>query len=277
MAVFFLLAGGELLYSNFAIAVSSYYVCSEKISGGIRIVMLSDLHGREFGENNQRLLDKIVSQNPDMIALLGDIFSEDADADEVDRMCSFIEKASEIAPVYFGLGNHELSYMNNHEDDLWKRIKESGAKILESSFLDTEINGTKLRIGGYSGYYREPAMMSPDMKEQGISFAEAFEATDDFCLLLDHIPTVWLDWNGINRFSMDLVLSGHYHGGVIRIPIIGQGLYAPNIGKFPPYTKGKFVGEKATCILTTGMTSKYGIPRFFNPPEICVVEIKPAL
>ena len=66
-----------------------------------------------------------------------------------------------------------------------------------------------------------------------------------------------------------------YHGGVIRIPILEQGLFAPYVGKFPPYTKGMFVGEKATCVLSTGLAGSYGLPRFFNPPELVVVELSP--
>ncbi|MBR0135429.1 MAG: hypothetical protein IJM18_04450, partial [Clostridia bacterium] len=103
-------------------------------------------------------------------------------------------------------------------------------------------------------------------------FAE-FEDTDRYKILLDHIPTNWLDWNYRDKYPVDLVLSGHYHGGVVRIPILDRGVYAPYVGWFPPYTKGMFEGEKATCVLTTGLAGAKGLPRFFNPPEIVTVEL----
>lgn len=276
LAVLLVLTGAELLYSNLALTVSRNTVRSEKVNSMLRVVFLSDLHGREFGTDNRRLLKKIAAEKPDLIALVGDIFNQNADADEIDRMCGFIQRVSEIAPVYFGLGNHEQTYLQNHETDLLERVRQSGAVILESEYLDVEIRGTPLRIGGYMGYYRQTIMMTPDPEqvEREKAFADTFEDTDRFKLLLNHIPTMWLDWGGINSYPVDLVFSGHYHGGVIRIPFLEQGLFAPYVGMFPPYTKGLFSGNKATCVLTTGLAGSR-VPRFFNPPEIVVVDILP--
>lgn len=277
LVVLLVLTGAELLYSNVALTASRYAIRSDKISGAVRVVFLSDLHGREFGADNVRLLDQIAAEKPDLIALVGDIFNQDADEDEIDRMCGFIRRVSAIAPVYFGLGNHEWSYLGTHGTDLLECVRESGAAVLESEYLDVEIHGTPLRISGYMGYYREPQMTTadPEQAERERAFFDAFEATDRFRLLLNHIPTVWLDWHGTNRYPVDLVLSGHYHGGLIRIPILEQGVVAPYVGMFPPYTKGMFTGEKATCILTTGLAGSR-IPRFFNPPEIVVIDLLPA-
>lgn len=272
-----LLGLGELLWSNYHLAVSSYSLSSEKLSAPVRIVFLSDLHGREFGKDNSRLLAKIAAQEPDLIALVGDIFNQDADAAEIDAMCGFIHACTEIAPVFFGLGNHEVSYLETDSAGLLERIEEAGAVVVNNDYVDLEICGSSIRIGGYMGYFGQPHMMTHDPKQIALEreFCGDFKATERFKLLLNHIPTGWLDWEYINKDSVDLVLSGHYHGGVVRIPFLEQGLYAPYIGKFPPYTKGMFVGSKATCILTTGMAGSYGLPRFFNPPEICVVELYP--
>ena len=141
-----------------------------------------------------------------------------------------------------------------------------------------EYSGNLLRLAGYAGYFGQAHMTTCDKDQMQLEqeFFINVKRTDRFIILLDHIPTGWLDWGYINKDSIDLVLSGHYHGGVVRIPILEQGLYAPYVGKFPSYTKGMFVGSKATCILTTGLAGSYGIPRFFNPPEICVVNIVPA-
>lgn len=277
LAVLLVLSGAELLYSNLALTVSRYTLRSEKVDSAIRIVFLSDLHGREFGTDNERLLKKIAGEKPDLIALVGDIVNNNATADEIGHMCGFIQRVSEIAPVYYSLGNHENSYLRSHETDLLERIRRSGAVVLESEYLDVEIHGIPLRIGGYMGYYRQPIMTTsdPEQVDRELAFADAFEATDRFRLLLNHIPTMWLDWSGINRYPVDLVLSGHYHGGLIRIPILERGVIVPNARLFPPYTKGQFEGSEATCVLTTGLAgSKW--PRFFNPPEIVAVDILPA-
>lgn len=278
LLVLLLLGLGELLWSNYHITVSSYEVRSEKITAPIRIVFLSDLHGREFGKDNTKLLNRIADQEPDLIALVGDIFNSDADAAEIDAMCGFIRRCTSIAPTYYSLGNHEFESQNYDTAELLDRVREAGATVVNNDYVDLEINGNAVRIGGYMGYYPYPHMMThdPDQIRLEKEFLDDFRRTDRFRLFLNHIPTGWLDWKFINKSEVDLVLSGHYHGGVVRIPILEQGLYAPYVGKFPPFTKGMFVGEKATCILSTGMAGSYGLPRFFNPPEICVVDILPA-
>ena len=278
LALLILLGGAELLWSNYHISVSRYTLSSPKIAAPIRVVFLSDLHGREFGEGNQRLLEQIAAKEPDLIALVGDVFNEDADAAEIDAMCGFIRGCAGIAPTYFGLGNHEVSYLKRDPTGLLSRITEAGATVVNNDYLDLDINGNAIRLGGYMGFFSSVLMMTTDKEQQKIeqAFIGDFKNTDRFKLLLNHIPTSWLDWGYIDKDSVDLVLSGHYHGGVIRIPILEQGLFAPYVGKFPPYTKGIFVGKKATCVLTTGMAGSYGFPRFFNPPEICAVDILPA-
>ena len=277
LALLILLGSAELLWSNYHISVSRYPLSSPKIAAPIRVVFLSDLHGREFGGGNQRLLEQIAAQEPDLIGLVGDIFNQDADAAEIDAMCGFIHACAGIAPTYFGLGNHEAEYLETDAAGLLDRIRAAGATVVDNSYVDLELKGSQLRLGGYMGYFGQPHMMTHDPKQIALEreFCGDFKATERFKLLLNHIPTGWLDWEYINKDSVDLVLSGHYHGGVVRIPFLEQGLYAPYIGKFPPYTKGMFVGSKATCILTTGMAGSYGLPRFFNPPEICVVELYP--
>lgn len=280
LAILILLTGAELLYSSSVITVTRYTVRSEKITGTIRAVFLSDLHGIEFGRDNQRLITKIASEQPDVIFLVGDIVNKTASAVEVDAMCRFVQSASEIAPVYFSLGNHEFSFINSHPDvDLIGLLQAAGAIVLDNEFFDLDLNGNTLRLGGYTGCYRIPHLDTHDIDEQAtrISFADQFETTDHFKILLSHIPIIWLDWEYRNKFPVDLVLCGHYHGGVIRIPILEQGLFAPYVGWLPPYTKGLYQGTEATCIITTGLAGHGSVPRFFNPPEICVVNILSAI
>lgn len=278
IAILILLLAAELFYSNYAITVSRYEVRSEKAEGNIRIALVSDLHCREFGSGNARLLKKLADEKPDLIVLAGDIFHCRATEKQVGRTLAFISAACEIAPVWFGMGNHEYQYMDRIDASLAERIAETGAAVLDDEFADTEINGTPIRIGGYMGYYRTPHMMSQDPERQSKdwNFCVDFEETERFKLLINHIPTNWLDWGYRDKYPVDLVISGHYHGGVWRIPILDRGVYVPYIGAFPPYTKGCFEGEKATCVLSAGMAGGGGFPRLFNPPEIVVVDIVPA-
>ena len=264
----------ELLYSNFTMTVNRYTFRSGKVKGSIRLVLLSDLHGREFGESNARLLEKIAGEEPDIIVLAGDLFDRESDEEDIGRVCAFIAEAGKISPVYFGMGNHEMGISKMAWAELAERIEQAGAVVLEAEYVDTEINGTPLRIGGYAGYYRTPQMDTSDSaRQEKLRFFDDFEDTDRFKLLINHVPTNWLDWGYRDKAPVDLVLSGHYHGGVVRIPILDRGVYAPYVGWFPPYTKGLFEGEKATCVLTTGLAGAKGMPRFFNPPEIVTVEL----
>ena len=273
-----LLALFAFLHSNLSLTLTRYTLPSAKSSGSFRVVFLSDLHGREFGAGNRRLLKKIADEQPDIIAFVGDMIDEKADEAQVERVCALISAAVRIAPVYLCMGNHEYTYMGKTGASLAERLSQAGAEVLDAGYKDIELNGTPVRIGGYEGYYRTPHMDSADPEVQSASwrFFKEFEDTDRFKLLLDHIPTNWLDWEYRENTPVDLVLSGHYHGGVVRIPILGQGLYAPYVGWFPKYTKGCFEGAEATCILTTGLAGAHGFPRLFNPPEIVTVDVVPA-
>ena len=258
---------------NDEIIVQQYGVECD-ISDEIRIIQLTDLHNLEFGDSNIDLVSRVAEQAPDLIFMTGDMFNQE---DNLGVIYNCVEQLSEIAPVYFSYGNHEMCWENGTEAELRTALTEAGATVLNCEYVDVEVNGEKLRIGGYYGYYRAPHMHTADENEQkaDIAFADNFENTDNIKLLLCHIPTAWVDWGYIDKYPVDVVFTGHYHGGQIRIPFVG-GLYAPYVGWFPENTKGIFEGEEATCILSTGLGSENWIPRINNPAEIVVVDLIPA-
>lgn len=272
IVIIVIILGVSLWLSANLLTVTKYAI-EEKVSNTIRIVHLTDLHNKEFGNNNSKLVEKVSKQDPDLIFMTGDMFNHD---DDLEVICNCIKQLVKIAPVYYGYGNHEMDWENGSLDDLKGSLTEAGATVLNCEYIDIEVDGQKLRIGGYYGYYRTPHMRTDDEKQQAmeIVFADEFEDTDNLKLLLCHIPTAWVDWQYTDKYPVDVVFCGHYHGGQIRIPFIG-GLYAPYVGWFPDNTKGLFQGKYADCILSTGLGAESLLPRFNNPPEIAVIDILP--
>lgn len=251
------------------------YSLNESVISSIRILQLSDLHNAEFGDNNEELIDLVKKQSPDLIVMSGDMINRDEE--NLDIITDLISSLSDAAPIYYGYGNHEVDWIESFGFDLEDKLTQAGAVVLNNSYRDVSVNDSELRIGGYMGYYRQPGMFTQDyvQKKSELDFANDFENTDRLKILINHIPTQWVDWDYINIYPVDIVFSGHYHGGAIRIPIIDQGLYAPYVGWFPPYTKGLFSGTQAKCVLSTGLGSEHNIPRLNNPPEIVVVDVVP--
>lgn len=250
------------------------YTLETELSQPLRLVQLTDLHGCRFGENNEELADQVRLQKPDLILMTGDMLDKSEDGPEV--VCDLISRLKDIAPVYYGYGNHESDWEKRTGMTLAPLLTEAGATVLDFAYEDITLKGQALRIGGCDTYYRYPGMLAESKDEWGpeLDFADAFEDTERFKLLLAHIPTVWIDWGNIDKFPVDLVLSGHYHGGQIRLPLIGE-LYAPYVGLFPPYTEGMYAGETAVCILSTGLGSRPGTPRINNLPQMIVVDLIP--
>ena len=262
----------SMVYLNQRVYVANYKIETD-FADDFRIIQLTDLHDKQFGIDNEDLIQRVKENNPDIIVMTGDMINQD-NQDPSD-LCQFIEKISYIAPVYYSYGNHEYGWERNWGEDLTSLIEKSGATVLKHEYIDTNIKGNTVRIGGYYGYYRRPHMVSEDKEyyKAEEDFCNSFEDTDKYKILLCHIPTTWLDWNCIDDYPIDLIFCGHYHGGIIRIPFIEQGVYAPYVGWFPPYTKGIFKGEEATCILSTGLGEEHKLPRINNPPEIVFLEL----
>lgn len=249
-----------------------YYEIFCNIQQNIRIVQLTDLHNKKFGKENEKLIQKVYRQKPDLIFMTGDMINAEDDLKDIEAL---VMELSKIAPVYYSYGNHEMHWEKGTEKELRESLTKAGAIVLNFEFEDVEIKGEAVRIGGYYGYYRAPHMRTDNESEQSaeLKMADEFENTSYIKLLLCHIPTAWIDWSYLDQYPVDVVFSGHYHGGQIRFPILG-GLYAPYVGWFPENTIGKYSGEKGTCILSAGLGSETWIPRINNPSEISVIDLK---
>ena len=248
------------------------YEVETDLEAPIRIVQLTDLHGKVYGEENDVLVRMVGEEQPDLILMTGDMV--DRAAENAAVACDLIRELVQIAPVYYAYGNHECIWMQTQGESLTPVLEEAGAIVLDVDYLDMEIKGQHIRLGGYHAYYRQPGMyqVTAEAHQHQLDFCDDFENTDRYKILMNHIPTAWLDWGYMDQYPVDLVLSGHYHGGQIRLPGIG-GLYAPYIGLFPEYTQGLFEGEEAACILSTGLGSSLYLPRINNLPEVTVVTL----
>ena len=264
-----------VLFGNAHISAESYSVALQNLGSSVRVILLSDLHGKSFGRENSRLIAKIQEQTPDAIFLDGDMIDRSADSADVQELLRLIKRLHEIAPVYFAPGNHELEYMQT-DTSLLTRVTEAGAVIVNDSYVDVTIAGQPLRIGGtmghafYFGRSEEEFSSSPEYR-----FLKAFEDTDVPKICLAHMPDTFIFNGAYSMWNVDLVLSGHTHGGLIRLPFIG-GLYAPMQGWFPEYDLGYFrLGEHMQMVISSGLSGHGVIPRINNPPEIVVIDLVP--
>ena len=264
-----------VLLSNTRIHAVSYSIPLENLTFPARLILLSDLHDKSFGRENSRLIAKIQEQSPDAIFLDGDMIDRSADSADVQKLLRLIERLCEIAPVYFAPGNHELEYMQT-DPALLTHIAEVGAVVVNDSYVDVTIDDQPLRIGGtmghafYFGRSEEEFSASPEYQ-----FLKSFEDTDVPKICLAHMPDTFIFNGAYDLWDVDLVLSGHTHGGLIRLPFIG-GLYAPMQGWFPEYDRGHYrLGEHMQMVVTSGLAGHGMIPRINNPPEIVVIDLVP--
>lgn len=265
-----------LLLSKLALSVTRFELFNPKLSEPIRIVQLTDLHNSEFGKGNRRLIRKVAEQEPDLILLTGDMLNQYEERTDVP--VNLIRELSQIAPVYASYGNHEQQHEKNYGTDLRAIFTEAGATVLEYGWVDMEIKGQELRIGGIYGYCMAGYYLrTKEAEEQEVAFLDEFCDTERTKLLLCHMPVAWIKYGSLDYWDIDLVFAGHAHGGQVRIPWVG-GLYAPDQGWFPGWCEGLFYSKDGehTLVLSRGLgISKSKLPRFNNIPEILVLDLTP--
>lgn len=225
-----------------------------------KIVLLTDVHNRSVDTT------VIEQEKPDFIAVSGDIIN--SDCTDISMATILLERLALIAPTYVSLGNHEVEYEERTGEDVAAIFEETGAIVLDKKYVDVEINNKSVRIGGIYGYCL-PERFNHDNEDE-IDFLREFEDTDSYKILLNHLPYSWTHYGISEDYDIDLVLSGHTHGGQINLPFVG-GLYDPEFGFFPGKISGRFDCNGTTVIVSNGIGSADEmLPRLINP-EIVVI------
>ena len=265
--------GTSLFRSKYSLGLSEYEICSNRIVSDIRIVQLTDLHNSTFGDNNADLIALVQEQNPDLILITGDQLNSGEENTSI--ATNSISALCQIAPVYVSLGNHEVEYQQSYNTDIKALYEQAGATVLEREYVDTEVNGQQLRIGGIYGYCLPARYLETNEADpEECAFLSEFQDTDRYTVLLTHMPVCWLINDGINEWDIDCVFSGHVHGGEVILPFIG-GMYAPDFGWFPGKLEGVYTSDDGTknLVLSRELGTTEVIPRFNNIPEIVVVDL----
>ena len=258
-----------IAYGNTDLEIYKYNVKSEDIPSefdNFRIVQISDLHNAEFGENNEKLLLMLKQADADIIAITGDMI--DSRNTGVDVAISFAQKAVNIAPVYYVNGNHESRVLGEYEK-LKQGLTDAGVTILENSSADITIGDETISLIGINDPTFRMELVD-DTMEQNIAhqLEDMIPDNDNYKVLLAHRPEYFDVYAG----NVDLVLSGHAHGGQFRIPFIG-GLVAPGQGFFPEYYEGSHIKENTEMIVSRGIGNSIIPFRINNKPEIIVAEL----
>lgn len=255
------------------IAVRKYVVESEKIPAGFdgcRIVHISDLHGRWFGAEQEKLLEAVRRQKPELILMTGDWVDRDYQGED-ERCCQVVVKGLlEIAPVYGIIGNHEARA--KHRSYLIEELSRLGVRLLLDETIVLKRRCDSIHLVGFETPYHAPLKEDlSELKRLEEEYREALnprkaEGESVYRLVMAHRPEL-IDM--YQQLELDLVLSGHAHGGLMRLPF-GYRLLAPGQSWFPKYTHGMYQKEETRMIVSCGL----GGPRIFIQPEIGVIVLK---
>jgi predicted MPP superfamily phosphohydrolase len=270
LLILILLAGILLYDGNTRIVTSVYELNYENLPGGFdgyRITVLSDIHAAVFGDSNERLIAKVKATEPDIIAITGDLIDgyEKLPVEmQLDIAGVLAESLIQIAPVYFITGNHDWD-----SGSIWPLmalLEERGVIILRNKY-ETLIKGEDTIILAGTDDPNGPAdMKKPHEFVEGIRQKEG----GSFIVMLEHRN------NHLQLYSVlgvELVICGHAHGGLIRLPFT-DGLLGQQRDWFPTYTSGVYSSDKTNMVVSRGLGNHTGIPRIFNNPQVVVVELK---
>ena len=245
----------------------TYTVASPKLTAEVRLAVVTDFHS---SDNADDVVAMVASCAPDAVLMVGDLFDDDTQNRPTERTLSLMRQLSALYPCYYVSGNHEA--WTGEMDALYQQTEEAGVTVLRMSSGVLTVRGQRIALCGIPDPYEMVFSGAPDTEEQ---LRQAMENVDsaDFTVLLAHRPELLAKYA---QFPLDLVVSGHAHGGQVRIPGVLNGLYAPNQGWFPKLAGGAYTQDGTTLIVSRGLAVRTRLPRIFNRPEVVLVRCVPA-
>ena len=277
VAVFIVYCLIEMIRELRDFRVTKYRICSQKLNGikkEKKMIFLSDLHNRMYGEENERLLESIRNQHPDLILIGGDMLVR-KDGNFYDKTVHFLAKLPGICPVYCANGNHEQKlkelpdkYEQSYEE-YKKALTASGIHMLENASetvkldeVPVKLSGLEIPLGAYARFGKKELSLKEITDRIG-------EHGDDYQILLAHHPGYMKEYLA---YGADLILGGHYHGCVVQLPGIG-GVISTNFTLFPKYSGGIYPEGEQIAVVSRGLGT-HSVPlRLWNWPELIVLEL----
>ena len=256
-------------WGNTALELNTYTIHSRELSDafdGYRIAQVSDLHNAEFGAGNQRLLEMLREAEPDMIAMTGDLI--DSRRTDLAVALAFAEEAAQIAPCYYVSGNHEARV--SEYPDLKASLEAVGVTVLDDAQVKIEVSGERITVMGVNDPSFHADYLTDDAAVIDRKLSDLAAEDAGFTILLSHRPELF---DTYVDHDLDLVLTGHAHGGQFRLPLIG-GLVAPNQGLFPKYDAGLYSEGDTNMIVSRGIGNSIIPVRFNNRPEVVLIELE---
>ena len=269
VAVLLLLLIVWIAWGNSALELNSYRIASNSLPKefeGFRIAQVSDLHNAEIGKDNEKLISMLAEAAPDIIVITGDII--DSRNTNVDVALDFAEQAVKIAPCYYVTGNHEARV--DEYSDLKDGLIELGVTVLEDAKTEIVCSGESIVLVGVTDpSFQTDYLFGDDETVLNSKLNELISEEDGYVILLSHRPELF-DTYVENK--VDLIFSGHAHGGQFRIPFIG-GVVAPNQGVFPQYDAGIYSEGDTNMVVSRGVGNSIIPFRINNHPEVILIEL----
>ena len=256
------------VWGNSALEVNTYSIVSNRLPNsfsGFRIAQVSDLHNAQMGDGNEKLLAMLRESEPDIIVITGDLV--DSRSTDIGVALRSAEDATKIAPSYYVTGNHEARIAEY--EDLKTGLESAGVVVLENQRIELERNGETIMLIGVDDPSFQTDYLMGDSATVMSDALNRLVGNDAYTILLSHRPELFVTYVAS---GVDLVFSGHAHGGQFRLPFIG-GLAAPNQGLFPKYDSGLYTQGNTNMLVSRGIGNSIVPIRFNNRPEIIVVEL----
>lgn len=258
-----------IVWGNKALALNSYTITSDELPdsfNGFRIAQVSDLHNAEMGKDNDKLISILKDSAPNIIVITGDMI--DSRNSKVDVALNFAEQAVKIAPCYYVTGNHEARV--DEYSDLKDGLLELGVIVLEDARVEIELSGETITLIGVDDpSFQTDYLFGDDETVMKSKLDELTSEDDGYTVLLSHRPELF---DIYVESGVDLVFSGHAHGGQFRLPFIG-GVAAPNPGLFPKYDAGIYTEGNTNMVVSRGVGNSIIPFRVNNRPEVILIEL----